>query len=60
MKRVINRLTNQTAVARTRELLFLKGARMGSPRRRFAKIEPENITTIDENQQLKGCLRLND
>ena len=52
-------LSYQTAVASRSWLLFLNGDSMGSPMMRLARRLPAKMTTMEEAQQDRGCLRLN-
>ena len=36
-------------------LLFLRGARTGSPRRRFARMPPAKMTSMEDAQRARGC-----
>ena len=36
-------------------LLFLRGARTGSPRRRLARMPPAKMTSMEETQRERGC-----
>ena len=38
-------------------LLFLRGARTGSPRRRLARIPPAKMTSMEDTQRDSGCFR---
>ena len=40
-------------------LLFLKGVKQGSPRRRLARMLPAKIVNMVENQHARGCFREN-
>lgn len=36
-------------------MLFLRGARTGSPRRRLARMPPAKMTSMEETQRERGC-----
>ena len=55
----IIQISYHTLVASKSWLLFLKGVKQGSPRRRLARMLPAKIVNIVENQHASGCLREN-
>ena len=52
-------MTDQTAVANSTWLEFLKAPKIGSPSKKLVKIFPAKIDTIQDAQQDNGCLREN-
>ena len=47
--------SHQTTVERRSWLLFLRGARTGSPRRRFPRMAPAKMTSMVEDHRARGC-----
>ena len=51
--------THQTQVAKSSWLLFLRGVRMGSPRRPLASMLPAKMYNMEPIQSANGCFREN-
>ena len=49
--------THQTTVERRSWLLFLRGARTGSPSSKLARMLPEKQTSMVEAHRARGCFR---
>ena len=51
----MTRSAHQTIVESRSWLLFLRGARTGSPRRRLARMPPAKMTSMEDTQRDSGC-----
>ena len=57
LKELRLKLIYQTIVESRSWLLFLRGARTGSPRRRLARMPPAKMTSMEDTQRDSGCFR---